>query len=277
MHQPEPAAHPTHRAAQGYALMFLNPSDWQALVLSLQLAATTTALLFAAAIPLGWWLSQAHHPFSKLCETVLTLPLVLPPTVMGFYLLELMGPHRILGRWTQAIGLPIAPFSFGGLVFAMSLASLPFMLGPVRDAFRLVGRGPIEAAQTLGASPLTAFCTVALPLARPGLLSGCVMTFAHTLGEFGVVMMIGGNLPGETRVASVQLYDHVEALRTDEAHKLAAVLLALGFISLFVLQSLRRSGPAVGAAQDLSTRPWGHLVTRLFKSRHNKNLGHEHP
>lgn len=220
----------------------LSPGDWQALWLTLRLAAIVTAILFVLGTPLAWWLAHTRSVWRGPVGAVVALPLVLPPSVLGFYLLLAMGPQGPLGWFTQRLGLQPLPFTFGGLVVASVLYSLPFMVQPLQTAFEGVGRRPLEAAATLRASPLDAFFTVALPLAARGYLTAGILTFAHTVGEFGVVLMIGGSLPGVTRVASVQIYDHVEALEYAEAHRLAAVLLAFSFLVLLVLYS--RGTPA---------------------------------
>ena len=171
---------------------------------------------------------------------IVTLPLVLPPAVLGFYLLVLMGPQGPVGRLTQSLGIGLLPFTFVGLVVASILYSLPFAVQPIQQAFEAIGKQPLEAAATLRASPLDAFFSVALPLAKPGLITAAVMSFAHTVGEFGVVLMIGGNIPGATRVLSVQIYDHVEALEYTQSHWLAGGLLLFSFAVLLALNLLKR-------------------------------------
>jgi len=218
----------------------LSAADLQALLLTLRLAAVTTAILLVLATPIAWWL---HHSRSRLASVVgalVGLPLVLPPSVLGFYLLVAMGPEGPVGWLTQRLGLGLLPFTFAGLVVGSVLYSLPFMVQPLQRAFEAVGTRPLEAAATLHASPLDAFFTVAVPLALSGFVSGVILSFAHTVGEFGVVLMIGGNLPGTTRVASVQLYDHVEALAYGEAHRLAAVLLVFSFLMLLMVYLWQR-------------------------------------
>lgn len=163
------------------------------------------------------------------------MPLVLPPSVLGFYLLVAMGPHGPLGQWTQALGLGLLPFTFAGLVVGSVLYSLPFMVQPVHNAFTAMGTHPLEVAATLRASPVDTFFSVVLPQCKPGLVTGAIMTFAHTVGEFGVVLMVGGNIPGVTRVVSVQIYDHVEAAEYGDAHRLAAVMLVFAFAVLLAL------------------------------------------
>ncbi len=217
--------------------MTLTPDDWQSLWLTLRLAAVVTLILFVLGTPLAWWLARTPSRWKGPLGAVVALPLVLPPSVLGFYLLLAMGPNGPVGRLCAWLGVPLLPFSFGGLVVASVLYSLPFMVQPLQSAFEGIGERMLEAAATLRASPLDAFFTVALPLARPGLLTAGILTFAHTVGEFGVVLMIGGNLPGVTRTASVQIYDHVEALDYASAHGLAAVLLIFSFAVLLAVYS----------------------------------------
>jgi molybdate transport system permease protein len=218
----------------------LNASDLQAISLTLQVAALTTLILVLLGVPLAWWLARTRSVWRHPVGALVTLPLVLPPSVLGFYLLVAMGPNGPLGQWTQAMGLGLLTFSFGGLVLASVIYSLPFMVQPVMNAMQALGPRPLEVAATLRASPVDRFFTVVLPLCKPGLITGIVMSFAHTVGEFGVVLMVGGNIPGVTRVVSVQLYDHVEALDYGAAHRLAAVLLAFAFLVLLVLQWINR-------------------------------------
>lgn len=214
--------------------------------LTLQLAGVTTLLLFLLGTPLAWWLARTRSRFKPAVEAVTALPLVLPPTVLGFYLLVVLSPNAPLGRfWIEATGDTLT-FSFTGLVIASVIYSLPFMVQPLATAFEAVGRGPIEAAASLGASPWDAFVNVALPLSARGFLTAGVLTFTHTLGEFGVVLMVGGNIPGETRVLSIAIYDHVESLRYAEAHTLAAGLLVFSFLVLWAVYTLdRKSRPYV--------------------------------
>ena len=215
--------------------------------LTLRLAGLTTLLLFLLGTPLAWWLSRTRSRIKPAIEAVTALPLVLPPTVLGFYLLVILSPNARIGRfWVEATGETLT-FSFTGLVIASVIYSLPFMVQPLTTAFEAVGRGPIEAAASLGASPLDAFFHVALPLSARGFLTAAVLTFAHTLGEFGVVLMVGGNIPGQTRVLSIAIYDHVESLRYAEAHTLAAGLVIFSFVVLFCVYALdRKSRPHVG-------------------------------
>ncbi|AOW13755.1 molybdenum ABC transporter permease subunit [Hydrogenophaga crassostreae] len=216
--------------------MGLTASDLQAIGLTLQVAALTTAILLLLGVPLAWWLARTQSFWRKPVGALVALPLVLPPTVIGFYLLVLMGPQGWVGQWTQALGLGTLPFSFGGLVVGSVIYSTPFMVQPVLNAMQAMGSRPLEVAATLRASPTDRFFNVVLPLCKPGLITGAVMSFAHTVGEFGVVLMVGGNIPGVTRMASVQIYDHVEALEYADAHRLAAVMLGFSFMVLLGLQ-----------------------------------------
>ncbi|QSR84934.1 molybdate ABC transporter permease subunit [Methylacidimicrobium sp. B4] len=224
----------------------LNNSDLQALWLTVRLASTVTVILLLVGTPIAWWLARARTWWKGPIGAVVALPLVLPPSVLGFYLLLAMGPNGPVGQLTHALGFGLLPFTFWGLVVASVFYSLPFMVQPLQTAFEAVGDRPLEVAATLRASPLDAFFTVAVPLAAPGFLTAAILTFAHTVGEFGVVLMIGGNLPGITRVASVQIYDHVEALEYLQAHRLAAVLLLFSFLVLLALYSWRPN-PKKGA------------------------------
>ncbi|KAA9131933.1 molybdate ABC transporter permease subunit [Marinihelvus fidelis] len=218
-----------------------------ALLLSLKLAAVSTAVLLLLGIPLAWGLSCWRWRGRFLVDAIIALPLVLPPTVLGFYLLLAMGPEGFAGRITQALGGSTLAFSFTGLVIGSVIYSLPFVVQPVQNAFMAIGRSPMEAAATLGASPLDRFFTVALPLARPGILTAAALGFAHTLGEFGVVLMIGGNIPGETRVASIAVYDHVETMQWGEAHALSLVLLLMSFILLAAIFAFNRRARWLGS------------------------------
>jgi len=213
----------------------LTPSDLQAIGLTLRVAALTTLVLLLLGTPLAWWLARTQSWLKKPVGALVALPIVLPPTVLGFYLLVLMGPQGAVGQWTQARGLGLLPFSFTGLVVASVLYSLPFMVQPVQNAMEAMGTRPLEVAASLRASPLDSFFSVVLPLCRPGLVTGSIMAFAHTVGEFGVVLMVGGNIPGVTRVISVQIYDHVEAMEYGDAHRLAAVMLGFSFAVLLAL------------------------------------------
>ncbi|TXI78294.1 MAG: molybdate ABC transporter permease subunit [Flavobacteriales bacterium] len=218
--------------------MPLTDADFAAIWLTLKLATLTTALLLVAGTPLAWWLARTAARWKGAVSAVVALPLVLPPTVLGFYLLVAMGPAGPLGRLTQAAGLGTLPFTFAGLVLASCLYSLPFVVQPLQNAFTAIPERLLEAAATLRASPLDTFFHVVVPLARPGFLTAAVLGFAHTVGEFGVVLMIGGNIPEKTRVVSVQIYDHVEALEYAQAHWLAGGMLLFSFVVLLALYTL---------------------------------------
>ena len=222
-------------------------SAWSAVVLTVQLASVTTVLLLIVATPLAWWLSQTTSRWRAPILAFVTLPLVLPPTVLGFYLLVAMGPHGWLGQWTQAMGWGLLSFTFSGLVLGSMVFSLPFAVQPLQHSFEAMGRRPMEVAATLGARPLDAFFTVALPLARPGMITAAILSFAHTVGEFGVVLMIGGNVPGQTRVVSTQIYGHVEAMEYPQAHALALGMLVFSFVVLLALAAVKRRWPGVGS------------------------------
>ena len=213
---------------------------WQAITLTLKLAALTSFLLLLIATPLAWWLSQTRSWWRSPISALVTLPLVLPPTVLGFYILVLLGPRGWIGQLTQTAGLGILSFSFTGLLIGSIVFSLPFAVQPIQYAFEAIGRRPMEVAATLRARPLDAFFTVALPLAKPGLLTATVLSFAHTVGEFGVVLMIGGNIPGKTRVISTQIYGHVEAMEYAQAHWLAAGMVVFSFVVLIALSRLKQ-------------------------------------
>ena len=213
----------------------LTDTDLQALWLTARLAATTTLVLFVIGTPLAWWLARTRSAWKQPIGAVVSLPLVLPPSVIGFYLLVTLGPHGPLGQLTQALGLGTLPFTFWGLVVASVFYSLPFMVQPLQTAFESIGDRPLEVAATLRASPLDTFFSVAVPLAAPGFITAGILSFAHTVGEFGVVLMIGGNIPGVSRVASVQIYDYVEAMEYAEAHRLAAVMLIFSFVVLLAM------------------------------------------
>ena len=216
--------------------MLLTPDNLQALWLTFKVAALTTLILLLAGTPLAWGLARSRAWVTRPIGALVALPLVPPPSVLGFYLLVALGPEGPLGRWMLALGLPTLPFTFAGLVVASVFYSLPFMVQPILNSMQALGERPLEAAATLRASPLDTFFSVVLPLCRPGLVTGCIMSFAHTVGEFGVVLMVGGNIPGVTRVVSVQIFDHVEALEYADAHRLAAVMLAFSFSVLLALQ-----------------------------------------
>lgn len=218
----------------------LSSDDWSAIILTVKLAVTVTVILLAIGTPLAWWLSKTRSRWKNPVAVIVALPLVLPPTVLGFYLLMLMGPQGPVGQLTQALGIGLLPFTFTGLVVASVLYSMPFVVQPLQNAFESVHVSLLEAAATLRASPLDTFLHVVLPLARPGFVTASILGFAHTVGEFGVILMIGGNIPGETRVMSVQIFDHVEALRYGNAHVLSAVLVLFSLIVLWALYARRR-------------------------------------
>ena len=212
---------------------------WPAIALTLQLASLSSALLLIIATPIAWWLSQTSSAWRKPIAALITLPLVLPPTVLGFYILIVLGPKGWIGQLTQSLGLGVLSFSFTGLLIGSLIFSLPFAVQPIQYAFEAIGKRPLEAAATLRAGPLDAFFSVALPLAKPGLLTATVLSFAHTVGEFGVVLMIGGNIPGQTRVVSTQIYGYVESMAYEEAHLLSAGMLVFSFLVLLALGQLK--------------------------------------
>ncbi|MBL4832555.1 MAG: molybdate ABC transporter permease subunit [Pseudomonas sp.] len=220
--------------------MTLSDADIQALWLTLKLASLVTALLLMIATPLALWLSRSKSRATGVVNAVVALPLVLPPSVLGFYLLIAMGPDGPLGKLTTSLGLGTLSFTFAGLVIASIIYSLPFVVQPIQNALSALGNRPREVAATLGAGPWDTFFHVTLPLARPGFLTAAVLGFAHTVGEFGVVLMIGGNIPAETRVLSVQIYSHVEALQYAQAHTLSALMVGFSFVVLLLLYGLRR-------------------------------------
>ena len=222
-------------------------ATWRAIQLTLELASLTTLILLVLATPLAWWLARTHSAWRAPVAAIVALPLVLPPTVLGFYLLVAMGPQGWLGQWTLAMGWGLLSFTFSGLVLGSMVFSLPFAVQPLQHAFEAMGSRPMEVAATLGARPLDAFFTVALPLARPGMVTAAILTFAHTVGEFGVVLMIGGNVPGQTRVVSTQIYGHVEAMEYAQAHALALGMLVFSFVVLLALAAVKRRWPGVGA------------------------------
>lgn len=218
----------------------LDPSALQAVWLTAKLATITTVLLLLVGTPLAWWLAGARSRTKSIVGALVALPLVLPPVVIGFYLLMLMGPNGPVGQLTQSMGLGLLPFTFSALVIGSVFYSLPFVVQPLQNAFEAIGLKPLEAAATLRASPLDTFFSVVLPLAKPAYITAAVMGFAHTVGEFGIVLMIGGNIPGATRVMSVQIYDHVEAMQYSQAHTLATGLLVFSFVVLLGLQWTNR-------------------------------------
>ena len=211
---------------------------WEPVWLTLKLAGFTTAILLVLGTPIAWWLVRSNHWVRQPIAAIVALPLVLPPTVLGFYLLVLMGPKGLVGQLTEQLGLGLLPFTFEGLVIASVIYSLPFTVQPLQNAFASINQQLLEVASTLRASPIDRFFSIVLPLARPGFLTAGVLTFAHTIGEFGVVLMIGGNIPGETKVLSVAIYDHVESLEYTQAHWLAAGMVVFSFAVLVTLYSL---------------------------------------
>lgn len=213
----------------------LTSEDLAALWLTLRLAFTVTVLLFVFGTPLAWWLARSRSRWTHPVAAVVALPLILPPTVLGFYLLVALGPHGPIGAVTQSMGLGLLSFTFSGLVIGSMLYSMPFVIQPLRNAFEAIGERPLEVAATLGASPRDRFVSIVLPLSRRGFITAAVLGFAHTVGEFGVVLMIGGNIPDRTRVVSVQIFDHVEALQYGQAHVLSACLLVFSFVVLLTV------------------------------------------
>jgi molybdate transport system permease protein len=227
--------------------MPLTSADFAAIWLTLQLAALTTVLLLLIGTPIAWWLARTRSWLKGPVGAVVALPLVLPPTVIGFYLLVAMGPHGLIGQFTESLGLGILPFSFAGLVVGSVFYSMPFVVQPLQNAFEAIGERPLEVAATLRAGPWDTFFSVVVPLAKPGFISASILGFAHTLGEFGVVLMIGGNIPDKTRVVSVQIFDHVEAMEYAQAHWLAGGMLVFSFLVLLLLHGSGRMQTARAA------------------------------
>jgi len=221
----------------------LTPADFDTLLLTFKVASIATLLMLLIGTPLAWWLARTHSAWKGMINAIVALPLVLPPTVLGFYLLVLMGPSGAIGEFTNWLGLGTLPFTFSGLVIASVLYSMPFVVQPLQAAFTTIGEQPLEAAATLRAGPLDTFFSVVVPLAKPGFLTAAILGFTHTVGEFGVVLMVGGNIPDKTRVVSVQIYNHVEALEYSEAHWLAGVLLVFSFSVLLVLYTVLKTQP----------------------------------
>ncbi|MDU0354736.1 molybdate ABC transporter permease subunit [Paraglaciecola aquimarina] len=219
----------------------LSAEDLETIWLTLKLASTVTALLLLVGTPIAWWLAKSRSWLTGPIGAIVALPLVLPPTVLGFYLLVSMGPNGVIGQFTQSLGIGTLPFTFWGLVLASMLYSLPFVVQPIQNSIEAIGERPLEVAATLGAGPIDRFFTVVLPLAKSGFFTAAVLGFAHTVGEFGIVLMIGGNITGETKVVSVQIYDHVEALDYAQAHVLSAVMLIFSFLILLMLYAFRKN------------------------------------
>lgn len=226
--------------------MILSGTDIATITLTLKLATVVTLLLLVISTPIAWWLARTKSAWKGPIGALVALPLVLPPTVLGFYLLVFMGPDGPMGQFTQAVGLGTLPFTFSGLVVASLFYSLPFVVQPLQNAFQAIGQRPLDVAATLGASPIDSFFSVVLPLAKPGFVSAAILGFAHTVGEFGVVLMIGGNIPDETKVVSVQIYDHVEALDYASAHALSAIMLIFSFLILMGLFGFQKKRPLPG-------------------------------
>ncbi|MAX08480.1 molybdate ABC transporter permease subunit [Gammaproteobacteria bacterium] len=214
--------------------------DVTAIFLTLRLATTVTLILLVLGAPLAWWLARTNSRLKGPIGALVALPLVLPPTVLGFYLLLTLGPNGPIGQVTQSLGLGTLAFSYSGLVIGSVLYSLPFVVQPLQNAFEAIGDRPLEVAATLGASPIDRYFSIAIPMAKPGFFTAAILGFAHTVGEFGVVLMIGGNIPGETRVVSVQIYDHVEALAYDEANRLALLMIVFSFLVLLSVYGFRK-------------------------------------
>ena len=223
----------------------LNETDLATLWLTFRVASIASIFMLLIGTPIAWWLACTHSRWKGIANALVALPLVLPPSVLGFYLLVFMGPQGAIGQLTTALGLGTLPFTFTGLVVASVLYSLPFVVQPLQAAFASIGPKPLEAAATLRASPIDAFFSVVLPLARPGFLTATILGFAHTVGEFGVVLMVGGNIPGKTRVVSVQIYNHVEALEYEQAHWLAGGLLVFSFSVLLLMYSVLKEQAVV--------------------------------
>ena len=218
----------------------LNEFDISALIVTLKLASVSTIILLLIGTPIAWWLSQTRFKFKVIFEAIIALPLVLPPTVLGFYLLITLGSNGPVGKLLESLGGSSVAFTFSGLVVGSVIYSIPFVVQPLQNSFSGIGSRPLEVAATLGASPLDRFFTVAVPLARSGFMTAAVLGFAHTVGEFGVVLMIGGNIPGETGVLSIAIYDHVEAMEYGQAHWLSGGLLILSFIMLLFVYLFNR-------------------------------------
>ena len=220
--------------------MILSEQDLIALFVTLKLASISTIVLILIGTPIAWWISHSHWRYKYLVEAIIALPLILPPTVLGFYLLVSLGPNGPIGGLSSVLGEESLAFTFTGLVIGSVVYSMPFVIQPLQNAFSAIGQRPLEVAATLGASPIDRFFSIAIPMARPGFITASVLGFAHTLGEFGVVLMIGGNIPGSTKVVSISIYDHVEALEYGQAHALSASLLLFSFVLLLIVYGANR-------------------------------------
>jgi molybdate transport system permease protein len=221
-------------------LFELSAADWQAIQLTLKLCTLTTLILLLIATPLAWWLAQGRSLARTMVQAVVALPLVLPPTVLGFYLLMTLGPRGPIGQALEAMGFSHLAFSFEGILLASVIYSMPFAVQPLLEAFNNLGRRPVEVAASLGAGAVDRFVTVILPMCRGGFIVAATLSFAHTVGEFGVILMLGGSIPGETKVLSVLLYDHAEAMNYTAAHRLSLLLLIFSFVVLFLVYSINR-------------------------------------
>ena len=220
--------------------MIISEQDLVALFVTLKLASISTIVLILIGTPIAWWLSHSHWRYKYFVEAIIALPLILPPTVLGFYLLVSLGPNGPIGGLLSALGGKSLAFTFTGLVIGSVVYSMPFVIQPLQNAFSAIGQRPLEVAATLGASPIDQFFSIAIPMAKPGFITASVLGFAHTLGEFGVVLMIGGNIPGSTQVVSISIYDHVEALEYGQAHALSASLLLFSFVLLLIVYGANR-------------------------------------
>ena len=221
-------------------MLGLGPEDWQAIELTLRLCLYTTIILLVIATPIAWWLASGRSAARVVVQAIVALPLVLPPTVLGFYLLIVLGPRGFVGGTLESMGLHHLAFSFEGILVASVLYSMPFAVQPLTEAFNNLGRRPVEVASSLGANLFDRFFTVILPLTRGGFVVAATLTFAHTIGEFGVILMLGGSIPGETKVLSVLIYDHAEAMNYEAAHRLSLMLVIFAFLTLFVVYSITR-------------------------------------
>lgn len=221
-------------------MLGLGPQDWQAIEVTFKLCLYTTLILLVVATPIAWWLSSGRSPARVAVQAIVALPLVLPPTVLGFYMLLVLGPRGVVGGTLESMGFHHLAFTFEGILIASVFYSMPFAVQPLTEAFSNLGRRPVEVASSLGANAVDRFLTVILPLTKGGFVVAATLTFAHTLGEFGVILMLGGSIPGETKVLSVLIYDHTEAMNYDAAHRLSLMLLIFSFITLFIVYGITR-------------------------------------